>query len=386
MKILIIARGCPNNFDSVYGNFEYEQAVALQKMGVDIIFSFIDRRSRTTYKRTKGLKKWEGFPFPVYGGYTWPVIPFKYFPRLSTWLYSKRFFKLFKMILEKEGVPDIIHCHYLFNIPLAALVAKKYGIPVVETEHWSDIKKQKLPNYVFFLSRYYDSVHSVVTVSEALKKTLEQKFNVNSERIYNMVANDYFENIPPRKKSNNTVQLITIGSLIHRKGFDILIEALSGLEPSDWELTIIGEGPLHEDIQKQINGKALGNRIILLGKQDKKSIKDLMNKSDVFVLASRSETFGVVYIEAMACGIPVIATRCGGPEEFVTSEIGKLVEVEDVEGLRSELKWMINNYLMFDRELIQMRCYEQFSSDKIASEYINVYRRILDSSKIDYEA
>lgn len=377
MKVLVLARGCPNAQDPIYGNFEYEQALTLSAIGVDIIFSFIDRRSRTSYQRKRGLMKHEGHPFPVYGGYLWPVFPFKYLPKLATYLYIKRYLKLCKHIIKKEGKPDLIHCHFLFNLPLAVAVGNRYGIPVIETEHWSDLKKQKMPFYIAHLSKYYSKVHTVIAVSESLKNTLKQQFSVESERIYNMVSNSYFELLPQKRSNVDCVEFISIGSLIFRKGFDLLIEALSGLEKESWHLRIIGEGARYEEYKNIIRKKKLEHRIDFCGKRDKNEIREMMQNSDVFVLASRAETFGVVYIEAMACGLPVIATKCGGPEEFVTPEIGILIEKEDVVELKNALKWMIYHYKDYDKLLIQKKCYEQFSSNIIASNYLNVYRNII---------
>ena len=376
MKLLIIARGCPNQEDSVYGNFEYEQAVALSKKGIDVIYTYIDRRSRVGYKRKLGLSYHSGHPFPVYGGYLKPL-PLKVFPRLSTWLYEKRYLQLFKIVIQKEGIPDLIHCHYLFNLPCAKAIKDKYGIKIVETEHWSEVNVSTPSFYIRYLSSYYTFADRIVTVSEALRCALKKNFNIESTRIYNMVSDTFFELHSDMGcgHSNKKIKLVSIGYLRFLKGFDLLIEALSFLDGSytNWELTICGEGPERYNLQLLINNKGLEKKIFLVGRKGKDEIHNILKTSDIFVLPSRSETFGVVYIEAMACGLPVIASKCGGPEEFVTPDVGMLINKDDVDGLRDALVYMMTHFREYDALHIMQKCYQMFSPERIASEYVQTY-------------
>ena len=260
IKIFIIGRGCPNKLDPVYGNFEYEQAVALSKEGIDVVYTYIDRRLRVGYRRTIGISFHSGHPFPVYGGYLWPL-PLKFFPRLSTWLYKKRYLRLFNMVIKKEGVPDLIHCHYLFNLPCAKVIKDKYGIKIIETEHWSEVNTTQPRSYIKYLSSYYHYADRIVTVSEALRRALRRNFNVESTRIFNMVSESFFESQSDLKNKlyNKKIKLVSIGYLRYLKGFDLLIEALAGLcgSFSNWELTICGDGTEREKLELLIKNKGL---------------------------------------------------------------------------------------------------------------------------------
>lgn len=380
MKVLVIARGFPTAQEPANGNFEYEQALALSKEGVEVVIAYIDRRTCSLHSRKTGLLLQQNNPIRVYGGYMKPVVSFRYFPIISTLIYKRRFIRLFQSIIKIEGYFDVIHCHYLFNLPQALAIGKRNRIPVVETEHWSDLKKKPLPFYVKYLSRYYNAADKIVTVSLALNATLFNLFKINSSTIYNMVSDDYFcQREPSLNFHGAKIQFVSIGSLIHRKGFDLLIEAFGRLTvPTDrWHLTIIGSGPDHDYIEGLIKEKKLENNITLAGRKNKEEIRFIFQTSDVFVLPSRSETFGVVYIEAMACGLPVIATRCGGPEEFVTQENGVLIDVEDLEGLTVAVANMLDNCRNYSAERIKMLCQEQFSSQVIAQQYIKVYSEVI---------
>lgn len=380
MRLLIIARGCPNKADSVYGNFEYEQAIALSKKGIDVIYTYIDRRLRVGYKRDLGISFHPGYPFPVYGGYLWPL-PLKYFPRWNTWLYKRRYLRLFKMIMVKEGMPDLIHCHYLFNLPCAKVIKDRYGIKIIETEHWSEVNTVPPRSYIKYLSSYYNFADGIITVSDALKNALNINFNIESTRIYNMVSETYFESQSCMEyvKNDKKIKLVSIGYLRYLKGFDLLIEALSGLDRNNinWELTICGDGSERAKLELLIKNKGLEKKIFLVGRKNKYEIREILKSSNIFVLPSRSETFGVVFIEAMACGLPVIATKCGGPEEFITPDVGMLIKKDDIEGLRDALIYMMTHYKEYDASQIVQKCYEMFSPERIASEYIHVYKELI---------
>ena len=103
----------------------------------------------------------------------------------------------------------------------------------------------------------------------------------------------------------------------------------------------------------------------------------MLETSDCFVLASKSETFGIVYIEAMAKGLPVIATRCGGPEEFVNKDNGLLVDVGDCEALTEAMVYMMNHKDLYNKEMIRQFCLENFSESAIADKIIEEYNKVI---------
>jgi len=106
-------------------------------------------------------------------------------------------------------------------------------------------------------------------------------------------------------------------------------------------------------------------------------ISKKLKSSDCFVLASQNETFGVVYIEALACGIPVIATKCGGPEEFVSEENGFLVPVDDIDSLVKAMRDIYENSKNYDREKISKVTAGLFSPNEIANRLLEVYKNII---------
>lgn len=105
---------------------------------------------------------------------------------------------------------------------------------------------------------------------------------------------------------------------------------------------------------------------------------DLMRHSNAFVLASRTETFGVVYIEALSQGLPVIATRCGGPESIVTSDNGLLVPIENIPELTKALLTLYENHAHYDPVRLRQDCLQQFGSRAIAQHLIDTFQKVLN--------
>lgn len=114
-----------------------------------------------------------------------------------------------------------------------------------------------------------------------------------------------------------------------------------------------------------------------MGMCSREVIKEKLKSSDCFVLASRSETFGVAYIEALASGVPVIATKCGGPEVFINEENGCMIPVDDFDALVSAMKYMYKNNIRFDREKISAEIKLKFSPECVSKKLLEVYKEVI---------
>lgn len=173
-------------------------------------------------------------------------------------------------------------------------------------------------------------------------------------------------------------KFISVGHLIYPKGHDILIKAFSKANLGEYvTLSIVGAGVEEKNLRKLIRQLGLTERVFLLGLKNKEEVRDLLLQSDAFVLTSRKETFGVVYIEAMAKGLPVIATACGGPEEFVNENNGLLVPVNDVESTAEALVEMYSGSDMYDKSAISEYCMANFSEKEIVRKIVEVYNDVL---------
>jgi glycosyltransferase involved in cell wall biosynthesis len=149
---------------------------------------------------------------------------------------------------------------------------------------------------------------------------------------------------PPRQRS--PVQLLAVGSLVRRKGYDVLLAAAAGLRDLDWHLIITGErrDPIAAaEIETQIAALELADRVRLVGAVRADELARLYSDADVFVLASRFEGYGMAYAEAIAHGVPVIGTTGGAIAEVVPPEAGILAPPDDVGAFSAALRAMISD-------------------------------------------
>ncbi len=184
----------------------------------------------------------------------------------------------------------------------------------------------------------------VIVTSAATGKTLSADYDVPADRI--AVARPGNDPVAQALgSSDGIVRLIAVGSLVPRKGHDVLIAALQRLQELPWRLTIAGNAELDREtagkIRRQIAESGLAERISLVGVVTAEALAALYMQSDLFVLASRFEGYGMAYTEAIAHGLPVIGTTGGAIPEAVPAGTGILVEPGDVNALADALRRLI---------------------------------------------
>src|SRR4030042_748564 len=162
--------------------------------------------------------------------------------------------------------------------------------------------------------------------------------------IPNMVNGDYFH-FPEKPRENDPFVFLSAGRLAAVKGLDIIISAFGELlKKTDRKvfLRIAGRGELREQLEKQVQQSGLSESVTFLGRVSRDQMVQEMHGANCFVLASTYEAFGVVLIEAMSTGLPVIATRSGGPESILDESCGLLVEPGNVVELTQVMQRMIS--------------------------------------------
>ena len=379
MKICIIANGYPTKQEPQFGCFEKDQALALKKAGHDVSILYVDGRFRI-YWRKLGITHFKDNGINVYGIFLFPLIflskiSFKLSHKLRNYMLER----VFKYMLIKEDNPDIIYAHYLYNIANATNIKDKYGIPLVGIEHWSMLNQSHLSSKIFYLGNIaYQKADRILAVSNALAKSIQTHFKINAIVVNDMVGEEFVEECLEFTTNMSKFKFVAIGSLIPRKGFDVLIKAFHGsdLVDKNCELIIIGGGPEHNKLQKIIDEYFLTDSIQLVGRKNKKEIISYLKQSHVFVMSSHVETFGVVCIEALALGLPVIATVCGGPEEFIYDKNGLLVKINNIDEMSSAMIKMYQNFSSYDRNFIAKECRDKFSPSVIINQLTSIFNEI----------
>jgi len=259
----------------------------------------------------------------------------------------------------------IITFHYRPDINFIVRYKKLFNFTLSHADHFFVVSKKQIK-----------------CISQIFGRQFFKKISV----IYNGFDKTKFKILPKdkaRKMLNLSLDkkiIINIGNLLPVKGQSYLIAAMRKIvdKKKDVLCIIIGDGPLRKDLENQIKKLNLENYVKLVGFKPHDEIPLWMNAADLFVLPSLSESFGIVQIEAMACGVPVVATRNGGSEEIIISEdYGFLCPPKDPECLAEKILEALEKE--WDKEKIRKYA-EQFTWENVAKEIIKLYFKILNEN------
>jgi glycosyltransferase involved in cell wall biosynthesis len=180
-------------------------------------------------------------------------------------------------------------------------------------------------------------------------------------------------------------RILFVGWVNYVKGVDVLIDSMAVLvrRRPRVRLTVVG-GALFRDKQRQedellrrVRAGGFNSHVVFAGPQTAEGVARFMRESDVLVLPSRRESCGAVLLEALACGTPVVATRCGGPEEIVTEEVGVLTDVEGPAALADAIERVLDRRHVYDPSRLREYVLARYSWNRLADAYLDVYRAVL---------
>ncbi len=207
-----------------------------------------------------------------------------------------------------------------------------------------------------------------ICVSSKLKQSIEKHIGKN-EKI-SVISNMINPCFTYKDRVNKDKFLfLSIGSLIKRKGFDLLVKAFSEefSNNDDVELIIAGAGIEKDNLNKMILKYNMKDKIRLIGQISREETLKYYEKSDCFVLASRAETYGLVYREALGVGRPIISTKHGGfTDEDWHNEYGELIDINSLEQLKNAMRKIYVNYNEFNLKLISETCLNDCSEEKVS--------------------
>lgn len=379
MHIMFIPSWYSNVRNKVHGSFFKEQALELQKAGVEVTVAYNEVWPLTMLGK---IHEEKGLKYNVEDGLkTYRYKNYNYIPKnpLMFKVFNKRMEKLYKEIVKKEGAIDIIHAQSsLWGGISAAYIAEKYNIPLVITEHSSVergpyVKKSYIP----FICDSYKKAQKVITVGNGLKNEIESLSGRHDiEVIGNLVDLSKFT-IKKRIKNEKFI-FFSLAFLEGEKGFDTLIKSFAKkFKDKEAVLYIGGDGSQRSWLEAFTVENGVKDQIIFLGALSRDDVAKWMNKCDCFVLPSRYETFGVVYIEALASGRPVIGALNGGAEDIINNLNGYLIPIDDIDILAEKMIEVYDNIESYDEEEISSDCLKRFSPKVIVNKIISVYKEVL---------
>lgn len=297
-------------------------------------------------------------------------------------MYSKHLLMLNKVIENIQ--PDILislgesssNICYRINYPCKKILehhfSKQYSLGLLEVNNfWDQIK---------VLYREYREKYYMNKYDKFLVLTNEDKENWGNNKKIEVINNPLTFNLKEISSCKNK-KIISVGRLEIVKGFDILIEVWKKVNEKykDWILEIYGEGSLRNDLQSQINSLKLSNRIILKGNE--KNIKEKYLESSIYVMSSRYEGFGMVLIEAMACGLPVVSfdSPCGPKDIIRDNENGFLCKFSDINEMADKILYLIEN----EEKRIEMgkkskELSFEYSEEKIMNKWQELFNDLIE--------
>lgn len=331
MKILVIPSWYPNPKTKTQGLFFRDQSLALSKKhDVSVIYC---HRGKSFYTK----KYNDNNLMTYYWGYR---LKFGALLGLLTRLIV--FISMFMRYFAKNK-PDVIHCHSVaFNQDggggiAGVILGRLFSIPTIVTEHATIFESKNYGIFEKWLMRWaLQHATVVIAVSEGLQRILHD-FTDRQDIL--VIPNTVDTAIFSRAQSTievpdkQPVRICSVGYLMTKKGFDRLICLAAVLKEKykkDIHVRIIGDGPENIHLQQLITENNLSDSVGILGELEKKDIANVMMESDIFILLSRLETFGVVFIEALSTGLYCIGTKCGGPEYILKHDfLGAVLDNSD---------------------------------------------------------
>ena len=387
MNIVIIPAFFQTKSRKTLGSFFLEQARALQQKGHKVTILYCD-----TYS-IKYVKDWFAYSeekseiiegIQIYRNRCF--CPLKHGIEGHREAFANGIQKLYDQYM-KGNKPDIIHAHCCVWAGYAAMkLSEQIGIPYVVTEHATlfqlhrDEISEKNDKVI---RKIFQKAARVICVSGAFAKLIES-YRPDIDVVGNVVNCDAFV---PRADSekHRGIRFLTVCYMeeeaqLYKKGIDILIQAWTEVvkKYTDVKLAIGGGGSAKTKVEQWVEEQGISKYVEFTGALDRKQVIQEMQSCDCFVLPSRYETFGVVYIEAMACGKPVIAVANGGPDDFVKPFNGLLIKpgAEELVQAFYEMIGHLTRGNYYQEEKISNYIKSKFSYEAIAEQLEAIYNSI----------
>ncbi len=279
---------------------------------------------------------------------------------------------------NQYGKPSLIHAHVGYKGGYIAMkLAKKHQLKYLITEHMGPFPFYNLiknGNLFPRLMEAYQNSSLNIAVSAYLENEMK-KFQIpNTTVIPNLIDENFF--VPHTEtNANQHFTFFSLSRLVKGKGFECLLLAFKLVVEKHPKtiLKIGGDGELKSTLISLSQSYNLANHVIWLGNIDREEVRVNMQNCDAFVLASEYETMGIAYVEALACGKPIVATKCGGPESTVNTQNGFLAEVNQPKDIADKMILMIENYHLFDKDEIRNDFLKRFSSHVICEKLMQAY-------------
>ena len=379
MNILVIPSWYPNGQDMLMGVYHKEFCEALAKRkNIKVNMLFIERERLSNPLKYIFMKKSYVIKESGYQTFVKRMLNVE---RISfNWQmkrYAKALEKAFQKYLKNNPKPDVLHAEVTIPAGYAAcLLGKKYNIPVVVTEHasyYKDFFQGKNKKYTeFVLKNAYFTAVSKYMLADLPSYVKRKKV------IPNLVDTECFK---LERKPIKGLRIAKVCAFRKGKRIEDLLSALRIIideyKIKDVHLTIVGDGYLKEFYQNKCHELNLDSYVDFVGRKSKLESAQILNENNVFVITSTNETFCIPGIEALASGMPVVSTKCFGPEEYIDEESGKLVSVGNIKEIAEAIAYVYQNLDHYKVNNLRAIA-DRYSAKNVTDLAIKVYQELLE--------
>lgn len=282
--------------------------------------------------------------------------------------------------------PHLIHANVATECGrFAVILGKIFHIPVIISEH-STIEAsgvKEFPHYYYAKFAYAGSKYNTC-VSYSLTKGLKEIFPQYAfHTVYNGIKPSEGMELTKGYRKDDGCNVGFVAGLYDDKikGLQYLFPAIRKIIEEDHQkiyLHLIGGGEYLQYFKKMAEEMGISEYCIFYDRCPREKVYSIISEMDFLVSSSIFESFGCAIAESLLLGVPVVATRCGGPESIVTPENGILVEKESVEALYLGIKDMMTKYAAYDAGRLKQDAYDRFSLERVSQKYMEIYREVLE--------
>lgn len=291
-----------------------------------------------------------------------------------------RAMSVLKKLLKNEEY-DIVSIQYLgYWSVLFLLSGYANKMPYTVSIHGADINAVKASGLrSYFQKRILEKAKTVISNSAYLAEQAEKRLGISLEGKKQIVFNGiHTENYYPAPNLQSANKVVTLGRFVYKKGFDVFLDAIRQVKTKIPNLSVVmaGDGSELQRCKELAQSYGLSDTVEFVGKIKNSEVPDFLRQARLFVLPSRDEPFGIVVLEALACGIPTIITDSGGATEIVDDNVnGYVVPVENPEAMAEKIAALLNDNAKSEAFRQKgLKKVQLFSIDNVVKKYDRILR------------